>query len=196
MQSFIFIPNRIALCSKYWFFLLLNYGLFCPNYSYQGHNYQNVPQYFNGNLWPYHLSRFINSVLYHQACKAWLFEKFSFELEAYYSFKITSVLVRQVISLKQNGDVIIKIYCLISWSPIRTPIILLSAIVKMTGTSAITVWEWLTLVNSSYKGKRIRLETIYFSFKLDIGVHNFNHVNEFVSITKLKNIPINLRRAN
>ena len=31
--------------------------------------------------------------------KAWLFEKFIFELEASYSFKITCILVKQVISL-------------------------------------------------------------------------------------------------
>ena len=48
-------------------------------------------------MWPYHLSCFINSFLYDPACKAWLFENFVFELEASYSFKITCILVRQVI---------------------------------------------------------------------------------------------------
>ena len=56
---------------------------------------------------------------------AWIFEKFIFELEAFYSFKITCILVRQVISLKKNGGVISKIYCLILWSPICTPLIAL-----------------------------------------------------------------------
>ena len=51
-------------------------------------------------MWPYHLSCFINSFLYGPACKAWLFEKFIFELEASYSFKITCILVRQVILLR------------------------------------------------------------------------------------------------
>ena len=67
---------------------------------------------------------------------AWLFEKLIFELEAFYSLKITCTLVRQVISLKKSGAVISKIYFLISWSLICTPLILLSASVKMTGTSA------------------------------------------------------------
>ena len=67
---------------------------------------------------------------------AWLFEKFIFELEAFYSLKITCILVRQVIFLKKSGGVISKIYFLISWSLICTPLILLSASVKMTGTSA------------------------------------------------------------
>ena len=77
-------------------------------------------------------------VLFYQfffICKSWLFEKFIFELEASYSFKITCILVRQVISLKKNGGVISKIYCLVSWSPICTPLILLPALIKMESTS-------------------------------------------------------------
>ena len=66
---------------------------------------------------------------------AWLFEKFIFELEDFYSFKITCNLVRQVIYLKKNCGVISKIYCLILWSPICTPLILVSASVKIRGTS-------------------------------------------------------------
>ena len=59
------------------------------------------PKYFNGKLWPYHLSCFINMTAC--TCKAWLFEKFIFELEVSNSFKITCILIRQVISLKKNG---------------------------------------------------------------------------------------------
>ena len=120
---------------------LLNYDLFCPNWSYQGQNYQNVPIYLNEKLRPYHLSCFINSFLYDPANKAWLFEKFIFELEASYSFKITCILVRQVISLKKIGGVISKIYCLILWSPICTPLILVSASVKMVSTSATVTYN-------------------------------------------------------
>ena len=99
------------------------------------------PKYLNGKLWPYHLSCFINSFLYDPANKAWLFEKFIFELEAFYSFKITCIVVRQVISLKKDGGVISKIYCLILWSPICTPLILVSASVKMAGTSATATYN-------------------------------------------------------
>ena len=60
------------------------------------------PKYFNGKLWPYHLSCFINSFLYDPTSKTWLFEKLIFELEAFYSFKITCILVRQVIPLKKS----------------------------------------------------------------------------------------------
>ena len=72
---------------------------------------------------------------------SWLFEKVIFELEAFYSLKITCILVRHVISLKKNGGVISKIYCLILWSPICTPLILVSASVKMAGTSATVMWN-------------------------------------------------------
>ena len=111
------------------------------------------PKYFNGKLWPYHLSCFINSFLYDSACKVWLFE-----LEASYSFKITCIWVRQVISLKIGG-VISKIYCLVSWSPICTPLILLSALMKMASTSTTVIYNSMreeTLPNFLYKGKRIR----------------------------------------
>ena len=84
------------------------------------------PKYINGKLWPYHLS-----------CP-WLFEKFICELEASYSFKITCI---QVISLKKIGGVISKIYCLVSWSPICTPLILLSALMKMASTSTTVIYN-------------------------------------------------------
>ena len=48
--------------------------------------------------------------LHDPAHMAWLFEKFIFELEAPYSFKITCILVRQVITLQKNDGVIGKIY--------------------------------------------------------------------------------------
>ena len=103
------------------------------------------PKCFNGKLWPYHLSCFINSFLYDQACKAWLFEKLVFELEASYSFKITCILVKQVISLKKIGGIISKIYCLVSWSPICTSLILLSALVKMESTSTTVIYNSMNM---------------------------------------------------
>ena len=72
----------------------------------------------------HHLSCFINSFLHDLANKAWFFEKFIFEIETTYSFKITCIIVRQLIPLKENGGAIDKICCLISWSPIFTPLIL------------------------------------------------------------------------
>ena len=79
-------------------------------------------------------------LLYDPACKAWLFEKFIFALEASYSFKITCILVRQEISLKKNGA-ISKIYGLVSWSPICTPLILLSALMKMAIISTAVIYN-------------------------------------------------------
>ena len=101
--------------------------------------------YHNGKLEPYHLSCFINSFLYHPANTAWLFEKIIFELEAFYSFKITYILLRQVISLKKNGRVPSKIYRLILWSLICTPLILVSASVKMAGSSVTVIYNSIYL---------------------------------------------------
>ena len=66
---------------------------------------------------------------------------FSVKLWLILSQNITCILVREVISLKTNGGVISKIYCLILWSPICTPLILVSASVKMTGTSATVTYN-------------------------------------------------------
>ena len=66
---------------------------------------------------------------------------FIFELEACYSFEIICILVRMVISLKKNGGVISKIYCLVSWSPICTHLILVSALMKMASTSSTVIYN-------------------------------------------------------
>ena len=105
------------------------------------------------------MSCFIDSFLYDPTNTAWVFEKFIFELEAFYSFKITCILVRQVISLKKNGGVISKIYCLILWSPICTPLILVSASVKMAGTSATVTYNSMRVDTPGellIQGKRFR----------------------------------------
>ena len=79
------------------------------------------------------------------SCKSWLFEKLIFELEVSYSFKITCILVRQVISLKKIGGVISKIYCLVSWSPIYTPLILLSALMKTESTLTTVIYNSMSV---------------------------------------------------
>ena len=110
--------------------VLLNYD-FVPAGVIKDRITKTYPKCLNGKLSPYDLSCFINSFLCDPANKAWLFEHFIFELEAFYCFKITCILVRQVISVTKNGGVISKIYCLIFWSPGGTPLILVSASVKM-----------------------------------------------------------------
>ena len=117
------------------------------------------PKYFNGKLWPYHLSCIINSFLYDPACKTWLFEKLIFDLKASHNFKITCILVRQVISHKKIDGVTSKIYCLVSWSLNCTPLILVSTLMKMESTSTTVihkVWVWKPMANFLYKGKKIR----------------------------------------
>ena len=88
--------------------------------------------------------------LYDPANTAWLFEKFIFELEAFYSFNITCILVMQVKSLKKNGGFISKSCCLILLFSICTPLIFVSASVKMAGTSA-TVTDNIMSVDTSGK---------------------------------------------
>ena len=74
---------------------------------------------------------------YAPAYTAWLFEKFIFELKAYsYSFKITCILLRQVISPEKMVMSSAKFTNLISWSPICTPFIVLSISMKLVITSA------------------------------------------------------------
>ena len=66
--------------------------------------------------------------------KVWLFEKFIFELEAFWdSSEINSILVRQLKSFKK---MIVSSVKLISWSPIYVPLILVLASMKIASTSA------------------------------------------------------------
>ena len=82
-------------------------------------------KYFNGNF-----------------AEAWLFEKFIFELDvSSYSFKITCILSRQVISLKKMVVLSAKFTILISWSPICIPLILLLALMKLASTSAAIMYK-------------------------------------------------------
>ena len=124
-----FILKWVALCSKYWFFLV-TMTYFVPIRVIKGRTTKMYPKCFNGKLWPYHFSCFISSFLYDPKCKAWLFEKVIFELKASYSFKTTYIMVRQVIYLKKIGGNISRVYCLVSWSAICTPLIFLSALMK------------------------------------------------------------------
>ena len=110
-------------------FFLLNYDLFCPNWSYQDKLPECTPSILMENCG-------------HTICPIpGIFEKFFCELEASYSFKITCIQVRQVIPLKKIGGVISKIYCLVSWSPICTPLILLSALMKMVSISTTVIYN-------------------------------------------------------
>ena len=79
--------------------------------------------------------------LYAPAYRTWLFENFIFELETFsYSFKITYILLRQVISSKKMVMSSAKFTNLISWFPICTPLIPLSASMKLASTSVSIIY--------------------------------------------------------
>ena len=90
-----------------------------------------------------------------------------------------------------------KFTILISWSPICMSLILLYL---YTFNSRIDInkncncsghnnaqqhLEWTTMTKSLDNGKSVRKETIYFNFRLDIGVSILNKVNEFFPVTKV-----------
>ena len=125
------ISKRIVLCLKYWFFKL-NYDLFCPNWSYHGQKYQNVPQVLKWKIVA------ISYVLFYQLFCIWpnykasLFQIYIIELEACYSY---------------------------SWSLIFSPLILVSVLMKTKGTSGTVINNSMRVENLSsslYKGKKIK----------------------------------------
>ena len=83
-------------------------------------------KYFNGNF-----------------AETWIYEKFIFELDASsYSFKITCILSRQVISLKKMVMLPAKFTTiLISWSPICILLMLLLALMKLASNSATIMYK-------------------------------------------------------
>ena len=73
------------------------------------------------------------------AYRAWLFEKFIFELKAYsFSFKITCILLISPEKMVMSSA---KFTNLISWSPICTPLILLSASMKLASTWPALIYD-------------------------------------------------------
>ena len=69
-------------------------------------------------------------------------EKFIFELDASsYSFEITCILSRQVISLTKMVVSSAKFTILISWPPICIPLIFLLALMKLASTSAAIMYK-------------------------------------------------------
>ena len=84
-------------------------------------------------VWFLGFSKFINKCpkeILKCAPPSWHLCDFFVKLWLNLSQNKTCILVRQVISLKRNGGVISKIYCLILWSPICTPLILVSTSAK------------------------------------------------------------------
>ena len=100
-------------------------------------------KYFNGNCdyssWPGWWILFLYA-LPHKGLAFWknyLWTSLSFS----YSLKITCILLRQVISLKNMVELSAKFTILISWSPICIPLILLSASMRLASTSAAVLYN-------------------------------------------------------
>ena len=100
-------------------------------------------KYFNENCdyssWPGWWILFLYA-LPHKGLAFWknyLWTSLSFS----YSLKITSILLRQVISLKKMVVLSVKFTILISWSPICIPLILLSALMRLASTSAAVLYN-------------------------------------------------------
>ena len=66
-------------------------------------------------------------------------------------------------SLKNTAVLSLKITISAPWSPISTPLILVLSAIK---------------TETMDKGKKVRYETIYFNFRLDVGGSDLNHVNK------------------
>ena len=79
---------------------------------------------------------YVTAYIRHSLYKAWLFEKFIFDLES-----SSCILLRQVISSKKMVMLSAKFTNLIPWSPICTAFILLLALVKLASTSATIIYN-------------------------------------------------------
>ena len=129
-NSLFLIPETVVLCSKYWGFfgklwlILSQLELSRTDLS------DCTPNILMENC--RHVICPVLSILF-----MWL-GQYGLAFENF--FKITCFLASQVISLEKNGGAISKIYCVISCSPICTPLILVSASVKMAGSSAIAIY--------------------------------------------------------
>ena len=139
MRLFFHLSKTVSLCSTYVFFFLL---LYIETYLEQIEVYKPSFILSDLELSRIKLSKLPPSILMeilivsfvlvdqfyffmHQLMhKAWLFDKFIFELDASsYSFKVTCIILRQVISFRKMVMLSAKLTILISWSPICVPLI-------------------------------------------------------------------------
>ena len=90
-----------------------------------------------------------------QPTKAWLFETFIFELDYHWAIlsllfqRVLESLLKQVISLQKMVVLSAKFILLISWSSICIPWILLSASMKLAGTSVALMYNSIGRGNTS-----------------------------------------------
>ena len=63
------------------------------------------------------------------------------EISSKHFFFLFEFPVKRVIFVNKNGGVMSKIYCLISWFPISTPLILVSASLKMASVSVAVIYD-------------------------------------------------------
>ena len=128
--------------------------------------------------------------LYAPAHKAWIFEKFVFELEAFsWDFKTGCILFWQLMSLNKKTVMSSgKSHIFISWSSTCTFTILVSASKKIAIIIVALIYNNIESghppMNSDHKSKGIRWGNIYFNFRLDIGITNFRELDEFAPVTK------------
>ena len=140
--TIIFLPLKESLTLfQIWIFYYFYY--FFPFGVIENRITKVISIYFNGNC-----------------VEAWLFGKFIFQLHASsYSFKITCILLRQVIPLKKMVVLSAKFTILILWSPICIPLIFLLALKKLVLTLAAIMYKSTEnrhpLANFSRKGERI-----------------------------------------
>ena len=116
---------------------------------------------------------------------------FFFELEAFScDFKIDCILLWQLMSLnKKNGGIIRKI------SYFHFMILYLSFYNRRVGISDSSNYFMPAMISNNIESghpqwtptirvKGLDKETIYFDFRLDIGITNFNDMDEFAPVTK------------
>ena len=139
---YFYLSKRVSLCSTYGFFFA-NLQLFYPIWGYREQFYQINFKYFNGNCDCSSCPGSWILFLYVPPHKGLAFWKNSLwtSLSFSYSLKITCILLRQVISLKNMVELSAKFTILISWSPICIPLILLSALMRLASTSAAVLYN-------------------------------------------------------
>ena len=120
-----------------------HYDCFVPFGVIKNRFIKNKFKYFNGNCgyssWP---GWWILS-LYAPPHKGLAFWKSYLWTSLYFSYglKITCILLMQVISLKKMVVLSVKFTILIRWPPIYIPLILLSALMRLTSTSAAALYN-------------------------------------------------------
>ena len=138
IQIFSGVPAMFVVTCFYYLSIIMS-----PVVVMKGGINKMYSKYFSVQLWPYHLTVYEFCFYVPQPIRPEFLKGF-FSARTFFDFKIDCILVWQLMSLSKKVVVSLgKLIIFISWSPIWTPLILVSASIKLQVLHSRPKWDHL-----------------------------------------------------